>query len=83
MKRKGQLKELAKRLELTAYIPPQSAVALAEERTGEMVQYFLVYIRDCGWLEANFRLQLLANSCYLQGVNDAAVAMALTERQAK
>jgi len=76
---KARLKELAKRLQISAFIPPARSVEIAEERTGDMVHYFHAVMREASWEEASRNVQLLANSCYLQGVNDAAVAMARTQ----
>ena len=70
------LKTLAKQLEISAYVPPDSAQRIAEERTEDMVTYFQRLRMNCGWSEESRYLQLLANSCYLQGVGDAAAAMA-------
>jgi hypothetical protein len=76
MRHRAKLKELAKRLEISAYIPPERSVEIAEERTGDMVHYFHALMREASWEEASRYVQLLANSCYLQGITDAAVAMA-------
>jgi hypothetical protein len=83
MPRHRRLKELAQRLEISAYIPPTRAQEIAEERTGDMVHYFHALMRESSWDEAQRNVQLLANSCYLQGVTDAAVSVAKLERGAE
>ena len=78
-RQREKLKELAKRLEISAYIPPASSERIAEERTSDMVHYFHALMQTASWTETDRYVQLLANSCYLQGVTDAAIAIAKTE----
>jgi hypothetical protein len=75
LERRTDYKELAKRLEVKAYIPSDSATAVAQERCSGLLEYFHVAVRNASWLEAYDMIDTLVRSAYLQGVNDAARAM--------
>lgn len=79
-RRRERLKEMQQRLQLTAYVPPASAVDIAQERTADQVAYFREFVRNVDFLRAWDALECLARSCYLQGVTDAAQAMVRKER---
>lgn len=72
-------KELAKQLEIKAFLPPDSSVELAQHRIGGIVTYFHEAIAECNWLKAPELVDALARSCYLQGVSDCAEAFARKE----
>jgi hypothetical protein len=69
-----RLLEISKEQEITAFIPPDYAVRVAHERIGGMVEYFWQIVRGADFLTAMDYIDRLAQSAYLQGVNDAAVA---------
>lgn len=73
-----RLLDVANDNHIRAFIPEGRHVAIAEDRTEGMVNYFWEYTRRAGFMQAYDAVQRLANSAYLQGVNDAAVAMAKT-----
>jgi len=52
------------------YHPPQAMVDIAKDRTGSILQ---------GWRNSSGELAILAQSCYMQGIQDAAVATAPKE----
>lgn len=79
MKRTSLL-EVSKREEVSAFIAPDYAVVVAKERTGGMVNYFLAAVRGVSFITALNYIDRLAESAYLQGVNDAAIAMARMEK---
>jgi hypothetical protein len=80
MARRTDYKELAKRLELKAFLPSEDAERIAGDRTEDLVLYFETAVSHCSWMRANEMLRALCRSAYLQGVTDAAQAMALRER---
>lgn len=66
---------------VAAWVPPAKLSDIAHERTEGMVGYFT----DCChrfnpviWLD---QLHVLARSCYMQGINDAAQAMAMMSKE--
>ena len=76
----NNLLQISKNEEITAFVPEASAIRVAEERTGGMVRYFWELSRGVSmWAGVDY-VQRLANSAYLQGVNDAAVSMAMTDK---
>jgi hypothetical protein len=79
--KRDRLLQVSKDEEITAFIPPDYAVRVAHERTSGMVNYFWVAVRRVGFMTAYDYVERLAQSAYLQGVNDAAVAMARMEKQ--
>ena len=74
--RNRRLLDVAESNHVRAFIPERRYVEIAEERTGGMVNYFWEATRRVGFITAYDYVQRLANSAYLQGVADAAVAMA-------
>jgi hypothetical protein len=81
MRRRGdRLKEMQKRLHLTGYIPPESAVNVATTRTEDLVHYFWEAIRNVEGRTYFDCVEALARCAYLQGVNDAAVAMGMLDK---
>ena len=80
MKVKRYLTKLGERCDVKLMIPPARAIEIAAERTDGMVDYFQVVTRDCNYLGFVDYLERLVRSAYLQGVEDAAVAMAMTEK---
>jgi len=74
-------KKLAQRLELKAYLPTEDAERIAHERTSDLVSYFETAVSNCSWLKANELLHSLVRSAYLQGVIDAAQAMAVQQQR--
>ena len=74
-------KEFAQRLELKAFIPPDSAVEIAQNRTEDLVTYFQRAVHGQGWLKADEMLHSLVRSAYLQGVTDVAQAMVITRKR--
>jgi hypothetical protein len=76
MKRNSKrLLEISTEQEITAFIPPDYAVRVAHERIGGMVEYFWQVVRGADFLTALDYVDRLAQSAYLQGVNDAALAL--------
>jgi hypothetical protein len=71
-----RLLNLGKRCEVYAYIPPQYAQDLADDRTEGLVRYFWEATRGMTFIQAYDCVGVLVRSAYLQGVNDTAVAMA-------
>ena len=69
-------KELAAKLEVQAFLPPESSQNLAQDRTDGMVQYFHEAIDGIHWWHVRSLVSALARSCYLQGVSDCAEAFA-------
>jgi hypothetical protein len=60
---------IGERFDVRGFIPPRALVDIARDRTNGMVDAYL-------WLGARTaHLQILANSCYMQGLNDAIDAM--------
>ena len=78
--RRPDYKELQKRYEVSAYIPPVRAEEVAQDRTRGMVEYFFTVARHVDYLTAMRYVERLAQSAYLQGVSDAGTAMAMTEK---
>lgn len=74
-------KALQKRLEISAIIPPESAVRIARERTEGMVNYYYEVARRASFFQVMDYTERLAQSAYLQGVEDAAVAMAKMDKE--
>lgn len=75
--RKYEHKRLGDRFEVRGYIPPAKMVEIAADRTAGMMGAYL-------WNGARAHdLGILVRSCYMQGVNDAADALALLERNAQ
>jgi len=72
----AKLKERQKFWQVKAFIPPQRAVEIARERTEGMVHYFWEVVRGMNIIGYMDCIDNLARSCYLQGIEDAAVAMA-------
>ena len=54
------------------YFPEPRMVEIAEERTGDIVR---VWAQGAVWKPLDFHV--LARSCYMQGVNDAATSLAM------
>ncbi len=60
---------IGERFGVVGFIPPPDLVHIARDRTTGLVDSYL-------WLGAKTaHLQLLANSCYMQGLNDAIDSM--------
>ena len=79
---RARLLEISKQQEITAFMPPEYAVRVAHERIGGMVEYFWRAVQQVDFITALDYVDRLAQSAYLQGVNDAAVAAAMqAERQ--
>lgn len=76
MRRRTDLKELANKLEIKAFMPPESSQYLAQNRVEGMVTYFHESITGCDWWSVRALIESLARSCYLQGVTDCAEAFA-------
>ncbi len=76
MKRREDSKELAKRCQVIHYIPPESSMWLARDRTEGLVQYFMAMVRRSDWLTSWDYLDTLVRSAYLQGVKDCAEVLA-------
>jgi len=58
--------KLGERFGIQGYLPPAKLIEIAQERTSGFV---------FAWMFTGARahqLQIMANSCYMQGVNDAA-----------
>jgi hypothetical protein len=77
-----RLLDVANANHVVGFIPQQVHVDIAVERTEGMVEYFWAAARRMTAERSMVALyeytQRLANSCYLQGVNDAAYSMAQT-----
>lgn len=71
---------LGSRCEIKLIIPSQGALNVAAERTEGMVEYFQAVTRNCNYSGFADYLERLVRSAYLQGVEDAAVAMAMTKK---
>lgn len=62
---------------VSCFVPPSYGISVADERTEGMVSVYLFMIRQTYGFESQYQhLCALARSCYLQGVEDAAIAMA-------
>jgi hypothetical protein len=79
-----RLLDVANANHVRAFIPEQRHIDIAVDRTEGMVRYFWELCRRTSVEQSFVALyeytQRLANSAYLQGVNDAAVAMAMMEK---
>lgn len=71
-----KLKELQKRLEVSCWVPTEGQADAAQERVVDMVTYFREFARGMDFMQSWDALELLARSCYLQGVWDAGQIMA-------
>ena len=58
---------------IKAFIPPELMVDIAQKRTEGMVAAFIAFGAPCNMVRN------LARSCYMQGVNDVAYALATTQ----
>lgn len=70
MRLKYQRKTLQERFQVESYTPPPEAINAARERTRDILT---------AWFHQGARydtLESLAESCYLQGVNDSAASLA-------
>jgi hypothetical protein len=68
-KRDRDLTRLGERFELQGFFPPAKMADIAKDRTWGMVH---------AWIYTGMQfkhLQTMANSCYMQGINDAADSM--------
>jgi len=81
--KRDRLLQVSKDEQITAFIPPDYAVRVAHERIGGMVNYFWAAVRRVDFMTAYDYVERLAQSAYLQGVNDAAIAMARMESEFK
>jgi hypothetical protein len=79
--KKVEYKALQKKLEISAIIPPESAVLVARDRTEGMVKYYYEVSRHASFFQVMDYTERLAQSAYLQGVEDAAVAMAKMDKE--
>jgi hypothetical protein len=59
-----------KRYEVSGFIPPETMARIAEERTSGMADFFIATASRDGlkWCD---QLHRLAQSCYMQGINDS------------
>lgn len=76
MRKRKDVKELAKRFAVKLYLPPESSMELARDRTEGMVHFFMSVSTGCDWLTAFEHLDTLIRSAYLQGVKDCAEVVA-------
>lgn len=82
MKRdRNYLLGISQREQIKAFVPPDYALKVARSRTGGMLSYFLQGTRGVSFMTYNDWLERLVNPAYLQGVNDAAIAMAMQEER--
>lgn len=72
---------LGNRCQVTLWVPPEQMQGIADERTEGMVRYYVEAARGMDFIRQLNALDVLARSCYLQGVNDVldAVAKAASE----
>jgi hypothetical protein len=64
--------KISKEEQLTGYVPTPGLVEAAHERTQSMVSYYREAVRHADWRQEWDFLERLAQSCYLQGAQDAA-----------
>ena len=69
-KRRGPPPMIYTTIDWDSYQPAPAMVAIAEQRTGSILR---------GWRNSTGDLAILAQSCYMQGIQDAAVATAPRE----
>ena len=64
-----------KRYDVSAFIPPEAMVRIADERTRGMADFFVASAsrNSLTWID---QLHRLARSCYMQGVNDSVDSLA-------
>ena len=65
-----RLNGLGNRCEVKAWIPPENIMTIAGERVDGMVNYYLSASRKTSLHDGLKDLDMLARSCYLQGMND-------------
>ena len=81
MKREHKFRRLCSLCEVSLFVAPRRSVDLAAERTDGMVSMFTLAGRSGQhWMDD---LRTVVRSAYLQGVSDAAEAMAMTIGQAR
>jgi hypothetical protein len=60
---------LTERCDVIAFIPSERMQLIAQERTEGIVQAFLL-TRSFDWTRFQRNIEILARSCYMQGLND-------------
>ena len=67
---KTDMREELKRCEVKLVVPPPDLARIAAERTKGMVRYFHATVRRVNWFTVDSYLCALAQSAYLQGIQD-------------
>jgi hypothetical protein len=76
MSRPRNLTGLGNRYQVKLWVPPKQMQEIADERTEGMVSYYVEAARGMDFIRQLNALDVLARSCYLQGVNDVLDAVA-------